>query len=368
MRLLLALVLATLVAPRPADAQVMIKVDDNTNFKIGILLQPWADWTQDGAAAGGYAQNLYLRRVRLLVGGQIMPGVTFFAETDNPNLGKATTAGATTTKTISSGLTMQDAYLEWKPNPASNAFMLQGGLMLVPLCRDCLTSAAAHMALDYGTWSFQQSGVTQSVVGRDTGFQLHGYVAGNHREYRAGAYQGLREGPGSTGAQGSHNAFRYAGRVQYAFLETETVPFFYTSTYFGKKKFLSVGGAFDVQEDYRAYAADVFFDYPVAGGGVSLEGDFIHYDGGTTFTGLKSQNDVMFQGGYFSASTKLFPYVRYERLHFRNPGNDLIKYQLGLGYFLKGQNINFKGAYTRLDPRAGKATNQLTFQIQAFIF
>ena len=38
---------------------------------------------------GGYGQNLFARRIRLLVGGQVAKNVTFFFETDSPNLGKS---------------------------------------------------------------------------------------------------------------------------------------------------------------------------------------------------------------------------------------------------------------------------------------
>ena len=41
-----------------ASAQAEIKVDDTINFKLGVLLQPQADWTED--ADGGYTQNLFL--------------------------------------------------------------------------------------------------------------------------------------------------------------------------------------------------------------------------------------------------------------------------------------------------------------------
>jgi hypothetical protein len=94
--------------PGSASAQAVIKVSDDVNVKFGMLVQTQADWTQD-AASGGYQQNLFIRRVRFLVGGQVAPKVTFFFETDNPNLGK-TVSG---TKNISTGFTVQDAYLEW---------------------------------------------------------------------------------------------------------------------------------------------------------------------------------------------------------------------------------------------------------------
>src|SRR5919109_970556 len=71
-----------------AHAQASIKVGDDVNIRFGALLQGWGDWTQDPITEG-YSQNLYLRRVRLLVGGQVARNISFFIETDNPNLGRA---------------------------------------------------------------------------------------------------------------------------------------------------------------------------------------------------------------------------------------------------------------------------------------
>src|SRR5438094_694395 len=84
-------------------------VSDDVNIKFGMLLQTQADWAQD-AATGSYQENLFIRRVRFLVGGQVAPKITFFFETDDPNLGKSVSG----TKSISTGFIVQDAYLEWK--------------------------------------------------------------------------------------------------------------------------------------------------------------------------------------------------------------------------------------------------------------
>jgi hypothetical protein len=86
--LFLLLVIALLLVPTIAQAQVTIKVNDNVSFRLGTLIQAWADSAQD-ATTKSNAKNLFLRRFRFLVGGQISPTVSFFFETDNPNLGKA---------------------------------------------------------------------------------------------------------------------------------------------------------------------------------------------------------------------------------------------------------------------------------------
>jgi hypothetical protein len=124
--------------------------------------------------------------MRLMFGATIANRFSFFAETDNPNLGKSTGA----TKTISSGLLLQDAFFGHKANDNLD---LWAGLILVPLCRDCGQSAASLVPIDYGTYSFLQSGPTTSAVGRDTGFLARAYGFKEHLEVRVGAFQGVRQ-------------------------------------------------------------------------------------------------------------------------------------------------------------------------------
>ena len=128
-----SLVFLAILVPAVVAAQATIKVNDDISFKVGTLIQPWADFAQDSTASG-YAKNLFLRRIRLIVGGQLAPNITFFVETDNPNLGKAP-------KSLGGGFITQDAFVEWKPR--NNAFILDAGLMFVPLCRNCLETAAS---------------------------------------------------------------------------------------------------------------------------------------------------------------------------------------------------------------------------------
>jgi hypothetical protein len=367
---LLALLIAVL--PGIADAQAIVKVNDTVNFRLGILLQGWADWNGQSDAAGntaGFQQNLFLRRARLFVGGQVAKDVTFFFMTDNPNLGKSTqtaTSGTTGIKAPGTGFIVQDAYLEWK---IANQFAIQGGLILIPLCRNCNSSAVNLLTMDYGTWSFQESASTQSSVGRDTGFQAKGYLADDHLEYRAGVYSGFR-------APGIKNSFRFAGRAQYNFLDVEKGQF-YPGTYFGKKKILSIGAGVDNQADYTAYAADVFFDYPMGkGNGFTAQADYIRYDGGKTFptAALFKQDDFYVETGIFFGAPKLLPFVRYEiqnYLDVPNKGLNRTKYQGGIGFYPYGSNFNIKAGITRTDAPDNKnvaSTNQYTIQFQVFYY
>ncbi len=369
---LVSLALLIALLPAVANAQAIIKVNDVVNFKLGILLQAWADWNGQSNAVGdtaGFQQNLFLRRARFFLGGQVAKDVTFFFMTDNPNLGKSTqtlTSGTTGVKAPGTGFIVQDAFVEWA---IANEFRLDGGLILIPLCRNCNTSAVNLVSMDYGTWSFQESASTQSSVGRDTGFQAKGYLAGDHLEYRAGVYSGFR-------APGVKNSFRFAGRLQYNVFDVEKVPF-YPGTYFGKKKILAIGAGYDAQSDYSAYAGDVFFDFPVGGGnGITAQADYIHYDGGVTFNTatLFKQDDLFVEAGFFLGGPKIMPFVRYEQQRYSDDVNKALnrtKYQGGLGFYPYGANFNIKAGFGRTDapdnPNVA-STNQYTIQVQVFYY
>jgi hypothetical protein len=353
-------ILAFLLFATAAHAQAVIKVNDNVNMKIGALVQGWADEAQDPTTKG-YAQNLFLRRMRFIVAGQISPNISFFFETDNPNLGKSP-------KALSSGFVTQDAFIEWKP--VNNAFIIDAGMMLPPLCRNCLESAATLLSLDYGTYSFTESAATQSAVGRDTGVLAKGYLDNSHFEYRAGLFQGVRQAaaPGRTGAG---NPFRATGRVTYNVWDTE-VGYVVPGAYLGNKKILSFGAGADHQSSYKAYSADGFLSLPAANkDAFNGELTLLHFDGGTFLASIPRQRDMTLQAGYYMAATKVMPFVRFEDQKFSltsNSAKNNQRFQGGLTWYPNGNNFNIKGAYSRVKPKVGNTTNELTVQMQFFYF
>ncbi len=343
---------AVLGAPR-AGAQAIVKVNDDVNFKFGILLQGQGDWLQD-AATDGYAQNLFLRRARFLVGGNVAKNVSFFFETDSPNLGKVN-AGA---KTISSGFIVQDAMLSWK---IADELTIDGGLILTGIAHNSLQSAASLIPIDYGGYSFLFTGPEQNVVGRDTGFQLRGYPFAKHLEYRVGIFQGNRD-------SASRQALRMTARLQYNFLDADIAPF-YTGTSLGTKKIFAIGVGCDTQKDYKSYAADVYFDHPVGAGALSTQFDYIHYDGGTFLKNLPKQDTYYAELGYYIKDVKVFPfgYYGYKDVSGTDAGDEG-RWAVGVGYMPFGHNLNIKAGYGRIEPKNAKSVNQITVQMQVFYF
>src|SRR5688500_12418200 len=339
-----------------AGAQATIKVGEDVSIRFGTLLQGWADWTQDPVSEG-YAQNLYLRRVRLLVGGQIAKNITFFIETDNPNLRRAPHA-------LGSGFIVQDALAEIK---FSDPLTISAGLMFVPFCRNCIQSAATLLSLDYSSFSFLATPATQSSVGRDIGFQAKGYFNGNRIEYRVGAFQGFR-------AAGSRNPLRGVGRLHVNLFEPETPGIFYTGTYLGTKRVLAIGGGFDMQagpgDNYRAWTIDAFLDHPVGDSvSVTAQVDFFAYDGGQTFPTVAEQTAIFAEAGLYFKPVRIMPFVKFETQNFdAAAANDITRYQAGFTYYISGHNANLKLAYSRLNPDVGNASNQVTTQLQVFYY
>ena len=343
-----------LVAAAPAGAQVQIKVNDNVNFKLGVLGQFQAEWLED-PAEDDTQQNLFVRRIRLLFGGQVAKNVSFFIETDAPNLGK-TVNGA---KNISPDLIVQDAYGEVRFH---DAFSLDVGLMFVPFSRNSIQSAATLLPIDYGAYTFAISAPTQSTIGRDTGVQAKGYFLKNRLEYRLGAFQGARD-------PGSHRAFRYTGRVQVQLLDPEPQGFFYSGTYLGARKAAAVGASFDAQDEYSAFNVDGFLDYPLGPGVVTAQAGYQHLDGDTTFRTLPEQDVVLLDFGYLIRQLKLSPVFQFTTRGIANTNvGDETRWSLGVNYWWSGHNTNVKAAWGRIDPRFGADQNQFVVQLQLFYY
>ena len=383
-RALLLLLALLLAQTAPARAQVIVKVNDDINFRFGAQLQTWAEWTED-PNSGGYSQNLYIRRIRAAILATIGKNLTIFYQTDNPSVGNSGTSGS---KIFNTGFLTQDAYAEWKL--WGEQLMLDGGLFYVPQSRNVLTSTTAVLSIAGGNFVQQQNAVTGSSTGRDWGFALKGYLVDDHLEYRVGAFSGARFGTTPEDqllapAAGSRNSYRFAARVQFDVLDTEK-GYTYVGTIRGARKVLAIGGWGDFQGDYKAFGADVTADIPIGKDAVTFEGDYISYDGGTQFTQvvngsvvslLPKQSTFFTHAGYYFDAVKLQPFLRYERLDFDDSAfssREQQRYAGGINWYIFGQNLKLSAAYERIVPKIKPATalikdtNHVIVQIQAYYF
>jgi Phosphate-selective porin O and P len=358
-----------------SHAQVLVKVSDSVFFRLGTLMQFWADGTQD-PVSGGYSQNLFLRRVRFIVSGQIAERVTFFFQTENSRLGNAT---ATAGKNTATGFIVQDAFGEWRI--AGDLLALDAGLLFAPQSRDLMTVSSTCLSFDVSSFSSLQTVATQSSGGRDVGFQLKGYLLGDHLEYRAGVFDGQRQLQSPAGA-GSRNPPRFAARLQYDAFDVEK-GYAYPRTNRGAKRILAIGAWNDRQGAFQAWGLDATLDLPLANrDALTVGGEYFAYDGHKQFTQIANgvvtdllprQHAYFTDAGYYLAALAVQPFLRYETLRFADSINlprDQTRYGAGLNWYVSATNMKVSALEERIVSRvlpAGasrRVTNRVAIQLQ----
>jgi hypothetical protein len=188
------------------------------------------------------------------------------------------------------------------------------------------------------------------------------------------------------------NNFRYTGRLHVSLLEPEKA-FGYFGTYLGTKKVLTIGASFDFQpgavyshgetgtENYMAYTADAFFEYPVAFGTLTASAAYLASDfGGAGTRGIADAAglDGEKNGGYVKAGYlfgKWQPFVRYERWSFgelKGIVDQTINWTaVGVNYYVKGQDLRItlevaRNDFDKTDAATGNEDfNAAILQLQA---
>jgi hypothetical protein len=340
----------------PAHGQWRIPspAGEDSELKLGLLSKVRAE-QRDAAASDGTVRDVYVRNLRFLVAGQLSERLSLFFETDAPNLGRT---GADGSKG-DSDVFIQDFVLTY--SLGENLF-LDGGMLLTDLSYNHSQSAASHMLLDYGPYTFLESGPLDERVGRDYGLRLRGYAGEGALEYRASVLSGLRGEDGTA-------PYRYTLRVQWYPLEPLR-GLFYQGTGFGKKRVLAVGASYDGQDDYETVSANLYGELPIEGGNaVTWLLETISFDGGDFAPGLPEQQTLLAQAGYHFAGPRLTPFVRYaERDYDEEALADEDRLQLGLSWFPSEHRWNLKAAFERLEVTGLPDRDRVSIQAQLFAF
>lgn len=368
------------VTPAPTAAvpppSFRVEGASGSSIRVGILLQPQF-MAANSATHDSYSKNLYLRRTRILVGGTLLGAFEYFIDTDYPNLffaNNVTGSGgaADTSMKATPGMNIQDAFGTWKA--FKDYLKFDVGYMLPALAHNAIQGATSLYSWDYFSYTFQHNAngvflASGNAVGRDAGLQARGLLVDGHVEYRAGLFQGRRNGQTDNDV-GARNFFRFAARLQVNLLDPET-GFFYQGSYLGSKRVVSLGGAVDIQDTYKYFAGDVFVDLPIETVGVlTAQVNYAHWNGGSFIPELLRQQAIMGEVGFLISGIQLSPIVRYEHL-WVSEGNvpDQTRYVAGLAYWPFGHNSNVKAFYTRFqEVGANRGTNQFNVQWQLFVY
>ena len=342
--------------PPPPPGWEIVSKDGSAAIKVGFLAQPQYE-AFETPDENSYQQNLFLRRLRLMFGGRIAKKWLFFIETDSPNLGKSTTATAPGAKDAGD-VFIQDAFFTFD---AMNAFKVDAGMILVPLSRNHTQGATSLLPVDYGPYTFVESGPMQERVGRDYGVQFRGYPLKQRVEYRAAVFQGVR------GAE-ARNPLRVTGRAQVNLLSADT-GFFHMGTAQGTRQILSFGAFYDNQKDYQSAGFDGFLELNVKKMfGVSGQFDWVRTDGGDFLKALPKQDTVLIEFGVTLAQ-KFTPFVQYAARDFDlGTTADQNSLQVGVAYWMARHNRNLKFSIGRQHTDGQEDRTQALLQLQLFYF
>jgi hypothetical protein len=274
-------VFASLLAASASVAGPKWDISEDSYIQLGALGQVHASFTEDAADE----HDLYLRRARVILSGQVMDGLKFFMETDNDNAGRNGTGSVSTD--------IQDAFVEQRLAP--NHY-LQGGLILLPFSFENAASAGSLLGLDYNLETLK---FAETFAWRDYGVVFRG-TFGKKVAYRLGAFDGYDE---KGGTKNPDAALRGTGHLAVNLVGEVENGWFFSQERLAETPYLTIGAGVDSQDeatlltstngpdrvvDSEAFVADFQSGFPVAGLYATLNGawytwDNAVFDGDTAF-------------------------------------------------------------------------------------
>jgi hypothetical protein len=347
---------------------------------VGALIQPQFQMTGSGAFGGhgacgsagrencsagiasprgdGPNYDLFLRRARIMLWGSATKEISYFIETDEPNLGKG---GDFTIRTF-----VQDAFLTYTVAPA---FKVDAGLMLAPLSHHTLEGATSLNALDYHSDMVK---LPAGRVFRDTGVQVRGLVLDDHLGYRVAIMEGVRNGavpqpaaPAGGGPAPERTMLnpggvpRFVGQLRVNLMGSEP-DFFLKGIYFTDKPIVSLGVGGDWQSkaaiklngshgDYLSGSFDAFVDYPVGNNELIVKANYFLYTEGAvpgtvtlpgTYGTWPGASAIYGEAGFRFGIVEPIAFVEY--LKARKDALTTIAPHGGLNFWVMKHNFNIK--------------------------
>jgi hypothetical protein len=281
MKATLKAVLATclLLAPAAFATKIPIPVE-GASLNVSVQVQTEALINENGAPSGqDPSYDIFVRRTRLLVNGDMSPNFTYLFQIDNANFGKF---GNFTGRAI-----VQDAWVGWAPmgQTGGNVLYIDAGLLLIPISHHLLESTTNFITSDVHTDEFKfPSNPFQGL--RNTGVQLRGWWFDKKVGFRGGVYEGYApiDTPAapantcSTNGNGCITPKRYpqfAGFVNFDIIGTEEGGWLYGAYKWGKDPIVSVGasGIYQAQAvknfqgsltNNRIASVDVYINLPMS--------------------------------------------------------------------------------------------------------
>jgi len=223
--------MAVAILANGACAGPRVTIDDETWMEFGFLGQVHATWTEDATDE----TDFFLRRARIILSGQVMDGVKFFAETDNDNAGKNGVGSVSTD--------IQDAFLDVRLPVATNHW-IKAGLILLPFSFESRAGATTLLGNDYNVEAIK---LVNTFVWRDYGAEVHGHFLDQRLAYFAGVFDGYD----TTGSTKNDDAdLRVTGHLAVNVIGKAETGWFFSQNRLGKAgNYVSIGAGYDAQND-----------------------------------------------------------------------------------------------------------------------
>ena len=354
MKLILAIFI-TLAMAAPAFAwSPKLEVNEDVWMKIGFLGQMQFEAVEDGSGNNDkWSNDFFARRVRILGMGSVHKNVKFFFDTDVPNSGK--------NDGTSSELVWNDGFIDLQFMPEFNVAF---GRILVPFSVENKASAAATLGIDYNLRATKVPTLIDRAFWRDDGIEVRGILADGLIDYRVGLFRGERD----VIVNGDDN-MRSTGLVMVNLGDAQP-GWFYNMNSLGSLKVLSFSAGYDYignsdAEDHKAWNVGAHLEQPLGNG--RIVGSATYYDWeGPYYEGQTAS----VQAGYllpcpFRDGSYIQPVLRWMYQDNDNTDVELNTVAIGLNYFLKGNNINFKVDYAINDQIIdGERVDAFRFQTQ----
>lgn len=358
---MISLAVASALPAMSANAGATISFGEDKSITAGFGFISNYISAEDGAANGNDRSNDFnLFSARLYLSGSFNKYIKGMLNTERSGGGEGT-------------VEVIDANVQFQLTPE---IAIWAGRFLSP-------SDRANMAGPYyssggsgiGYWASISSryGFNGGVIGRDEGVAVVTSFMEDHLALSFGAFEAdniFRFSPGITAfkessaeaaALGADDKLMYAGRVQYAFWDSE--PGYYgTGNYFGAKDILTVGVAARQKSDgvisatalgdYSSYSIDFLMEKKNVGPGtVSLEAAYYDYDTDDVF--LSEQGDAYYVGAGYLFDTpvgwgKFMPFARYQEFDADN-NIKTERMDFGVNYVIAPYNALISAEYQKTD-------------------
>jgi hypothetical protein len=339
--------------------------------------------------------NFGFRRNRLAFMGAWSDKVSLYVQTEfaEPNLAPVDFSGAG----FNPNVVLLDAAVRFS---FSDAFKVNVGRFKYNFSRENLEACEDPLTLDRSFF------IRPPYVGtRDDGVGVWGNLFKDRFQYRVDAMEGRQAAAGTT-APASDPRFSARGHV--TLLDPEST-YGYKGTYLGRKKVLTLGGAFQYEpkvtyvdtdthlgeKNYQGWTVDGFFEYPFKDiGTVTASAAYEKVDLNGAYEGANPDNGAVgifgekngwyAKAGYLFSGVPLQVFGRYEKWRFAsllNVYDQMVDwYAFGANYYVWGQNLKLtaewsktgfdkQGTFTNVQGTSYTTKNFNTFVAQVqFIF